>query len=188
MVREEAIELDTSIPGPSPSSSASMAAVVPEQEELPAVSSSASMAAVRHHSAAVSAQMDAVDPPAAAPSGSSFLSTLAVSSRARWVVGLVFGFLIGFVLAHQVARLQEHGKYEPLRKELLSEYQAADSLEKWSSLEETRSAITRELDARQGRIAITAFAVWGLVCALILMAWLRFIDWKRWLPEGATAS
>lgn len=137
--------------------------------------------------------MSAMAPPATRPRGPSLGERLA-SARARarlslarrgplhFLTGAVLAVLVGFVLAHVVASLQETNAYPPLAAELKVAYAEAVDPNTYATLPDVRDGLQLIVDARQRRIAITGGIIWLVAAAGFAFLWFRKIRWEALEP------
>ncbi len=101
------------------------------------------------------------------------------TARGRLTMGVFLAFLIGFGLSSTVASGMEDGQYVKEIGELEAAYNAVDSIEGWSRLEEVREATIGSLERRRRNIVVTSVLVWFAVGGVLLFLWLRVINWDR---------
>jgi hypothetical protein len=108
------------------------------------------------------------------------LSILSANERTRFAVGVAVAVLLSFVLVSVFASSREKSRYGPVLKDLEAEYLAADSQDAWTALDESRAQALDSLESRRTNIVITSMLIWSALAAVLLLLWLRVIDWSRW--------
>ena len=112
------------------------------------------------------------------------IAAVARNERVRFALGVALGVLIGFGVAHLVASGSEDSHYPKIQAQLIAEIAAADTLDRWEALDDTRASTLDALKARQKKIMIVGVLAWLVIAALIAFAWIRFLPWDR-LAEAA---
>lgn len=113
--------------------------------------------------------------------------SMARRGRFHFLAGAVLAVLIGFVIAHVVASIQETDAYPPLTKELKEAYAEAVDPNTYATLPEVRDGLQILVNSRQRRIAITSGLLWLAAAGAFAFLWFRKIRWEALEPPRPPA-
>jgi hypothetical protein len=102
---------------------------------------------------------------------------LAESPRGRFAAGVALAFLIGLGAAQLHSWARSGSAYDDIRGDLIAEYRAADTPERWQTLREVRADAEDLVRARQHRMAVSSCLLWLVAAGAVGFVWFRVIDW-----------
>lgn len=112
----------------------------------------------------------------------SWRETLERSPRARFAAGVAIAFLVGLVPAQIVAQSRATSAYDDIRARLRADYDAADTPQRWATLEVARADALDLARTRMHRLAISSCLIWLAVAGAAGFVWFRVIDWPEPQP------
>ncbi len=100
---------------------------------------------------------------------------VAGSARLRFAAGVAVAFLVGLVPAEIYALSRAGSAYDDIRADLQADYRAADTPEKWATLEVARADAADLARSRRRRLAVSSCLLWLAVGGGSAFAWFRLI-------------
>lgn len=105
---------------------------------------------------------------------SSSTSSGGIAPRPRFAIGIFLAVLLGFIPAHLVGSMREHGKYQEIIMRVRAQQATATTAPEIDALDDYRATELAAMKSARTNIAMVSMLVWLVVGAGIGFAWFRF--------------